>query len=52
MIRRKYARKEENQQPNHDEKIISTIYGYCKETFEKKDEVKPNFGKAQCETYF
>ena len=36
LIRRKYARKEDNKQPNHDEKITSNFWGYCKETFEKK----------------
>ena len=36
LIQRKYARKEDNQQPNHDEKITSNFCGYCKETFKKK----------------
>ena len=33
-------RKEDDQQPNHDEKITSNFWGYCKETFEKKDKLK------------
>ena len=33
--------------------MISSFGGYCKETFEKKnDEFKPSFDKEMCETYF
>lgn len=42
---------EDNQQPNHDKKITSNYWGYCKETFKKKDEIKPNFDKETRETY-
>ena len=52
LIRRKYATKEDNQQLNHDEKTTSSFWGCCKEMFEKKDEVKPNFDKETCDTYF
>ena len=30
LIQRKYTKKEDNQQPNHDEKITSNFWGYCK----------------------
>ena len=36
MIRRKYARKEDNQQPNHAEKMTCNIWGYYKKTFHEK----------------
>ena len=52
LIGRKYAWKEDNQQHNHDDKIISNFWDYCKKIFEKKDEVKLNFDKETCETYF
>ena len=36
LIQRKYARKEDNQQPNHDEKITSNFWGYRKKHSKKK----------------
>ena len=50
LIRRKYVRNEDKQQPNHDEKITSNFLGNFKGTFETSNQVKQDFDKETFET--